>query len=69
MDEFNGSYLIKYYDIFTREEIKFSENSFKSIISVNDYLEELGVEKDLYTDAELCGILDTFSEKQKVKIK
>ena len=69
MDEYNGSYLIKYYDIFTKEEIKYSENTFNSIISVNDYLNELGIEKELYTDVELKEVLDTFLKKQKVKIK
>lgn len=69
MDEYNGSYLIKYYDIFTKEEIKYSENAFNSIISVNDYLKEIGMEKESYTDVELKEILDTFLEKQKVKIR
>ena len=63
-DEFNGSYLIKYYDIFTKEEIKYSENSFRAVISVNDYLEGLDLTKDLYTDDELKEVLDTFIEKQ-----
>lgn len=63
-DEFNGSYFVKYYDIFTKEEIKYSENSFKSIMPVNDYLEENDMVKEVYTSAELEEILNIFVEKQ-----
>ena len=68
-DEFNGSYFIKIYDIFTKEQLKISESSFNAITSVNHYLEEMNIDKESYTDIELKEFLDGFCEKQKVKTK
>ena len=64
IDEYNGSYFIKTYDIFTKEEIKISENSFKAITAVSHYLKELDMVKESYTDDELKEVLNIFIEKQ-----
>lgn len=68
-DEFNGSYFIKIYDIFTQEELKISESVFRAIKPVNHYLGELYIDKEFYTGVELKEILDNFCENQKVKTK
>lgn len=68
-DEYNGSYFIKVYDIFTKEEIMISDGTFRSIKQVNHYLEELDMTKDLYTDDELKEVLETFCANQKIKTK
>jgi hypothetical protein len=69
IDEYNGSYFIKTYDIFTKEELKISENSFRAIKPVNHYLEELGMVKESYTETELNELLELFCSNQKVKTK
>lgn len=63
-DEYNGSYFIKIYDVFTKEELKVSEKSFRSIKQVNHYLDELDMVKQSYTEAELREVLNTFVENQ-----
>lgn len=68
IDEYNGSYFIKTYDIFTKEELKISENSFKAITAVSHYLKEIDMVKDSYTETELKEILNVFIES-KVKSK
>lgn len=62
IDEYNGSYFIKTYDIFTKEELKISENSFKAITAVSHYLKELDMVKESYTETELKEILNVFVE-------
>jgi len=62
IDEYNGSYFIKTYDIFTKEEIKISECSFKAITAVSHYLEDLDMVKESYTEEELKEILNIFLE-------
>ncbi len=62
MDEWNGTYFIKYYDIFTKEELVPAKFSFKSIKSVNEYLNEINKIKQEYTEEELKQILNMFVE-------
>lgn len=64
IDEYNGSYFIKTYDIFTKEEIKISECSFKAITAVSHYLKDLDMVKESYTEEELKEILNIFLENQ-----
>lgn len=69
IDEYNGSYFIKTYDIFTKEELKISESSFRAIKPVRHYLEELDMVKESYTETELNELLELFCSNQKVKTK
>lgn len=72
IDEYNGSYFIKIYDIFTKEELKISDGTFRSIKRVDHYLQELDMVKDSYTEAELKDLLDEFiqtKEQNKQLIK
>ena len=68
-DEFNGSYFIKIYDVFTKKELKISEYSFRSVKLVKEYLNEQNISKDEYTELDLKDVLNSFSSKQKVKSK
>ena len=63
-DEYNGSYFVKYYDIFTGVELKYSNYGFKSIEAVENYLISLDMVKKEYTEEELKGLLNKFIETE-----
>ena len=63
-DEFNGTYLIKYYDIFTGQELKYENYAFKSIETVENYLLENNNVKKEYSGLELKEILNQFVQTQ-----
>ena len=70
-DDFNGSYHVKYYDIFTGVELVYSDYRFLSVGSLDEYLVE---DKTEYSEEELRGMLNSFVEtkenqKQLVKEK
>jgi len=60
-DEFNGTYLIKYYDIFTGEELKYSNFAFHFVDTLESYLND---EEKEYTKEDLRVILNDFIKKQ-----
>lgn len=66
-DEYNGSYMVKYYDIFTGEQLNYSDYAFKSIDTVERYLVDLNMVKDKYTKEELQELLNVFINNQKVE--
>jgi hypothetical protein len=66
-DEWNGTYLIKYYDIFTKEEFVRSDFAFHSIATVQEYLVENNLVKAEYTEEELQSILNQFVEEYENK--
>lgn len=59
-DDFNGTYEVKYYDIFNGEELKYSDYTFNEVETLSDYLDK---EKKEYTEIELKEILDKYNEK------
>ena len=63
-DEYNGSYTVKYYDIFTGQYLNYSDYVFKSIDTVENYLVNLDMVKDEYTEEELKGLLNVFINNQ-----
>lgn len=62
-DEWNGTYFIKYYDIFTKQELVYSDYAFHSIDSVKDYLTEQNNIKKQYTLEDLKQILSQFVDE------
>jgi len=60
-DDFNGTYQVKYYDIFTGEELKHSNYNFRMIEDLDDYLEQDKLE---YTEEELREMLNKFLQKE-----
>ena len=68
-DDFNGTYEVKYYDIFTGEELKHSNYSFHLVEILDEYLVE---DKETYKEEELREILNIFVdnlEKSKKLVK
>lgn len=71
-DAYNGSYMVKYYDIFTGEQLNYSDYAFKSIDTVENYLVDLDIIKQEYTEQELKELLNIFinnQEKSKQLVK
>ena len=60
-DNFNESHQVKYYDIFTGQELKYSDYAFNMIEELDGYLEQ---EKSEYKEEELRGILNKYLEKE-----
>ena len=60
-DDFNGSYAVKYYDIFTGQELKYSDYVFREVEILDDYLDK---NKKEYTELELKEILNQFVQTQ-----
>ena len=63
-DVWNDSLLIKYYDIFTKEELTPASFAIKSLASVKSYLTEDEVINNEYREEELKEILNKFIETQ-----
>lgn len=71
-DAYNGSYMVKYYDIFTGHQLDYSDYAFKSIDTVENYLVDLDMVKEEYTKEELNNLLNIFlnnQEKNKQLVK
>ena len=60
-DDFNGTLQVKYYDIFTGEELKYSDCVFNMVEVLDDYLDS---EKTEYKEEELKNILNEFVQKE-----
>ena len=63
-DAYNGSYMVKYYDIFTGQYLNYSDYAFKSIDTVENYLINLDMVKEEYTVEELKELLNKFIETE-----
>ena len=61
-DDFNGTYEVKYYDVFTGQELKYSDYVFSEVETLDDYLDK---EKTEYSEKELKEILNKVIEIQK----
>ena len=60
----------KYDYIITNPPIRVGKKIlYEILIGAKEHLKEIGMEKESYTDKELKEVLDSFSEKQKVKIR